>query len=72
MVTKIWSAIHLVLRQSEGDDDHGRVVGDPADQEATHDEQRHLGEEVTKKGLDRGEAFISVTLPDVPQEVEGN
>ena len=52
MVTKIRSVIYLVLRQSEGDDDHGRVVGDPADQEAAHDEQRHLGEEVTKAWIE--------------------
>ena len=32
----------LVLCQSKRDDDHRRVVGDPANQEAAHDEERHL------------------------------
>ena len=42
VVTSNSEIFYLVLCQSKRDDDHRRVVGDPANQEAAHDEERHL------------------------------
>ena len=51
---------YLILRQSEGDNDHCRVVGDPAHQESPDDEERHL--RGIKVGSEGGAAFISSEL----------
>ena len=42
MAPEIRAGPYLVLCQPEGYDDHRRVVGDPANQEAAHDEEGHL------------------------------
>ena len=52
---------YLILRQSEGDNDHCRVVGDPAHQESPDNEERHL-REVVKEGFRRSGFLISLEM----------